>query len=97
MTEPMVLLEFAGTAEDEESLRITRETTHDSLRQHLAERGHRQTGPVEWRTYDPDYAGEALSGAGLADHPDAPGLIEWLQSNAGTVLLIASVPYEPLS
>lgn len=91
----MVCLEFAGSGTDELSLAEARAATHDGLLRHLRETGARQTGPVEWRTYDPDYAAEALSRAGLSDDPEAAGLVKWLTSHPDCVLLIASVPYRP--
>jgi predicted transcriptional regulator len=87
-----VLVEFAGAGNDEPSLEIARKATHDNVLAHLRAEGHRQAGPVEWRIYGRAEAASMLEQAGVADHPEAAGLLEFLQAPA-TVLVLCTVSY----
>jgi hypothetical protein len=91
----MVMIEFAGSAIDGESMNLVRAATHKMVLDAIRTKG-RQAGPVEWRTYAGTEAADMLAKSDLADHPNAPGLLVFLE-RPETVLVVASVAYLPVS
>jgi hypothetical protein len=85
MSEPMVALAFGGAADDEEAQAFARKALHDQL----IEAHPVRLGPVVWRTYEGPAADPLLRDAGLIDHPNAAGLLEFLRS--GGVVIVAAV------
>jgi hypothetical protein len=84
MSEPIVAMEFGGCADDEPSRQDAMQRTHDNLIAHYPVR----LGPVEWHFYAGEDAAEKLRLAGIEDDR---GLIAWLRSTPGALLLITSV------
>lgn len=89
-----VLMEFAGCGNDAESVELTKATTHELVLARLRIEGKHQAGPVEWRFFDPDVAGEMLAQADLANDPNTPGLLEFL-AGPDVQLVVTTVAWLP--
>lgn len=89
-----VLAEIGAAMADPASMAEAQRFTHDHMLAEVARVGRRPAGPVEWRWFAADFALEALAALRLADHPNAPGLLEWLAEHPGGQLLIATVVTE---
>jgi hypothetical protein len=93
VSEPMTMLRFTGCPPSGPDFDFARQMTHDEVTAGVEEIGGRPIGPVTWRTYAAEEAEEMLRMAGLLQHPNGPGLVEFLRDHPGTVLMIASLDY----
>lgn len=93
MAEPMTIIRFTGCPPSGPDFEFAKRMTHEEVLEGVRIVRGIQSGPVRWRTYAPEVAEQMLRDAGVWDSPNAPGLIEFLRANPGTVLMLASVDY----